>query len=394
MQVFVIVGAGECGTRAAFALRDAGFEGSVILIGDEPHLPYERPPLSKALDAGPTIIADREKFKAAGIEFLQGVTVSNLDRSVREIVFQDGRRLFYDKLLLATGASPRVFPGLERAQTFRTLDDAATVHDRLAPGKRLLVVGGGFIGLELAAAACTAGVEVIVIEAADRTMSRIVPTEIAAVAEAAHRERGVTFVLGTGVVSADERQVTLADGRVLEGDLVIAGVGAVPNTRLAETGGLAIDNGIVVDEHFATSDSSIFAAGDCCCFPYRGSRVRLESWRAALDQANHAAACMLGGDEPYGKVPWFWSDQYDLTLQVAGLPGAAARSVRRDCEDGAFIHFELDRDGELFAASGIGIGNTVAKDIRLAELLISRRVAIETDALADPAVNLKKLLRG
>ncbi|MCX2721194.1 NAD(P)/FAD-dependent oxidoreductase [Roseibium salinum] len=393
-SAIVIAGAGECGTRAAFALREHGYQGAVILIGEEPHFPYERPPLSKSPGAGPKTVADREKFQAAGIEFLSGVCVRTIDRAAREIGLGDGRTIPYHKLLLATGAAPKLFPGMEGARTFRALGDAQAVHGQLAPGRHLVVVGGGFIGLELAAAARIAGADVTVVEAADRLMPRIVPAEIAAIAEAEHRDKGVSLFLGTGVVSATERQVTLSDGRMVEGDLVVAGVGVAPNTALAEAAGLAVDNGIVVDGCFATSDPDIFAAGDCCSFPYRGRNVRLESWRAARDQADHAAAAILGAEELYAAVPWFWSDQYGLTLQVAGLPAPVARTTRRACGNGAFILFEQDADGVLVAASGIGTGNAVAKDIRLAEMLIGKGVPVEADALADPAVNLKKLLRG
>jgi len=390
----VIVGTGECGTHAAFALREYGYEGAVTLIGDEPHLPYERPPLSKSTESSPKFVAELQAFHAANINFIPGVSVHKIERHTQAVILEDGRAIPYNKLLLATGAFPKLFPGMEGAQPFRTLEDAQVVHSQLVPGTHLIVVGGGFIGLELAAAARIAGAEVTVIEATDQVMSRVVPEQIATVAEAEHRERGVSFFFGSGVVSATENEVVLFDGQIVSGDLVVAGIGVLPNIALAKAADLAVNNGITVDSCFTTTDANIFAAGDCCNFPYRGQRVRLESWRAAHDHAKHVAAAMLGRKDPYDVVPWFWSDQYDLTLQVAGLPRTAGQLVRRDVGDNAFIVFEQDDKGAVVAAAGIGTGNAVAKDIRLSEMLIGMGKAVEAAALADPAINLKKLLRG
>ncbi|RWO94302.1 MAG: ferredoxin reductase [Mesorhizobium sp.] len=390
----VIVGAGECGTRAAFALRERGYEETVTLIGKEPHLPYERPPLSKSIETGPKFVADARTFQAAGIDYISGVSVRKIDRAYQAAVLEDGRSISYNKLLLATGAFPRFFPGMEGAQTFRTLENAQAVHSRLIPGMHLIVVGGGFIGLELAAAARIAGAEVTVIEAADRVMARVVPEEIAAIAEAEHRKKGVSFILGCGVVRVTENEVVLSNGQIMSGDFVVAGVGVLPETDLAKSAGLAVDNGITVDGCFSTSDANVFAAGDCCNFPYRGQRVRLESWRAAHDQANHVAAAILGCTDLYDVVPWFWSDQYELTIQVAGLPGAAGRMVRRDIGDGALILFEQGLEGALVSAAGISMDNAIAKDIRLAEMLIGKGVAVDAGALADSKMNIKKLLKG
>ncbi|MFB9985035.1 NAD(P)/FAD-dependent oxidoreductase [Mesorhizobium kowhaii] len=389
----VIVGAGECGTRAAFAVREGGYMESVTLIGQEPHFPYERPPLSKSVKIDLKFVAAAQAFQDARIEFIRGISVSKIDSKNRVAELEDGRIIPYDKLLLATGASPRLFPGMEGVQTFRALEDGQAVHSRLVPSAHIIIIGGGFIGLELAAAARAAGAEVTVIEAADRLMARAVPKEIANIAEAKHREKGVSFILGCGVAHATGSKVILSNGQVISGDFVIAGVGVTPNTVLAERAGLAVNNGIVVDSCFATSNAHIFAAGDCCSFPYHGRSVRLESWRAAYDHANHVAGAMLGCADPYGAVPWFWSDQYDLTLQVAGLPGTG-RTVRRDNGKGTLILFELNGDGVLVSAAGIGTDNAVAKDIRLAEMLIAKGVALDESALADPNFNIKHLLRG
>jgi 3-phenylpropionate/trans-cinnamate dioxygenase ferredoxin reductase component len=395
MNGILIVGAGECGVRAAFALREGGYEGRVRLVGDEPHLPYERPPLSKDFPVAAKPIAPEETFVEAGVELLRGRRAEEVDEAAKCVRLEDGSRLAYDTLLLATGARPRLFPGIESAKTLRTVDDATAILGALTPDTHIAIIGGGFIGLELAATARRIGAKVTVVEAADRLMARAVPTEIAAIAESRHRAEGVEFILNAQVRTATENSITLSDGRVVDCDLVVAGVGAVPNTELAESAGLALDNGIVVDGEFRTSAPTVYAAGDCCAFPYRGRTVRLESWRAAQDHGNYAVCAMLGGaDAAYAKTPWFWSDQYDLCLQVTGLAEAGCSSVRRDISDGTFILFHIDANGGLVSASGIGAGNAIAKDIRLAEMMIERGIAPDTARLADPAVSLKALLKG
>jgi 3-phenylpropionate/trans-cinnamate dioxygenase ferredoxin reductase subunit len=394
MERIVIIGAGECGVRAAFALREAGYGGALTLIGEERRLPYERPPLSKTWPPAPRPIATPEVYEAAGIDLRTGVTAIALDPQSRAVTLSGGETLGFDALLIATGARPRVFPGLEQALSLRTADDAARILGGLAPGKRLAIVGGGFIGLELAATARGRGTDVVVVEAGERLMARAVPADIAAVAEARHRAEGVDIRLGATVASAGVNRLALADGSSIEADMVVAGTGAAAQTRLAEAAGLALDNGIAVDATFRTSADGIFAAGDCCSFPHRGRRLRLESWRAAQDQAAHAARAMLGDATPYAAQPWFWSDQYDLTLQVAGIPDPAHAAIRRDLGGGAVIVFGLDSTGRLQSAAGIGTGSAVARDIRLAEMLIDKKVPVDAALLGDPKVALKGLLRG
>jgi 3-phenylpropionate/trans-cinnamate dioxygenase ferredoxin reductase subunit len=279
--------------------------------------------------------------------------------------------------------------------TLRTLDDAARIRVALGPGRHLAVIGGGFIGLELAASARQLGAKVAVIEALPRLLTRGVPAEIAKVLHERHVAEGVSFHFGARITEITDPGVVLADGTVIRADLVVIGVGAIPNTELAVAAGLAIDNGIAVDATLATSDPDIFAAGDCCSFLqplYDGRRVRLESWRSAQEQGALAARNMLGAAGPVSSVPWFWSDQYDLSLQIAGLAEGAVTHVRRELKDRTFVLFHLGPDGRLLAASGIGAGNAVAKDIRLAEMLIARRAHPDPAALADPVVNLKRLL--
>lgn len=406
MTHIVIVGAGECGARAAFALREKGFDGDVTLIGAEPHHPYERPPLSKDGLAGaepPKYVAAPERYEEVGITVLTGAMAEAIDRGRKTVHLSGGRSIGYDRLLLASGARPRAFPGVSegaaRIRTLRTHADALAIRAALAPGRRLAVVGGGFIGLELAATARKLGAEVVVVEGLPRVLSRAVPEEIAAIVAERHRAAGVEIVCGARIAAiedgGDAARVVFADGGSLAADLVVVGIGAVPNTDLAEAAGLTIDNGIAVDETLRTSDPDILAAGDCCSFPlshYGGRRVRLEAWRNAQDQGTLAAANLMGGAERIASVPWFWSDQYELTLQIAGLADGAAATVRRAMDDGAFILFHLDGDGRLIAASGIGPGNAVARDIRLAEMLIAAGSRPDPAALASPETKLKKLL--
>jgi 3-phenylpropionate/trans-cinnamate dioxygenase ferredoxin reductase subunit len=402
-----IVGAGECGGRAALALRDNGYQGPVTLIGAEPHLPYERPPLSKetmiATEAPPPkAIATAAQFRERGINFLGGRRAESIDRAAKSVRVTGGRDISYEKLLLATGAVPRRLAlageGL-RIAYLRTYDDALAIRSRLGPGCRVAIAGGGFIGLELAASARLRGAQVTVIEAQRRILMRGVPAEIAEAVRALHESHGVEILCEQGIsaIESDDHRVTvtLADGRTVIADFALVGIGAAAATALAEAAGLAVDNGIAVDERLATGDSDIFAAGDCCSFPlavYGGRRVRLESWRSALEHAALAARNMMGADEPHAHVPWFWSDQYDRSLHIAGLHDEAAGTVRRDLGDGAFVLFHMAADGRLVAASGFGPGNSVARDVRLAEMLIAKRARPAPADLAAAEVRLKKLL--
>ncbi len=406
LNSIVIVGAGECGARAAFALREKGYEGEITLVGAEPHLPYERPPLSKeglAEGYGPKHVADAKGYDAARIAVITDAIVEAIDRAAKTVRTADGRELCYDRLLLATGASPRLFPGQPLATpqilTLRTHADAAAIRSKLAPGKVLAIVGGGFVGLELAATARKLGAEVVLLEGLSRVLSRGVPEEIAAIVAERHRLEGVDIRCNAAITgieaSAQKVNIALANDDVVVADLVVVGIGAVPNTALAEAADLAIDNGIAVDETLCTSDPDIFAAGDCCSFPlghYGGRRLRLEAWRNAQDQGTLAAANLLGAAEPIVSLPWFWSDQYDLTLQIAGLAEGAETTVRRDLGDGAFILFHLDASGRLLGASGIGKGNAVARDIRLAEMLIAAGKRPNPQALGSNETKLKALL--
>ena len=405
MAGFVIIGAGECGARAAFALREKGFTGAITLIGSETHLPYERPPLSKeALVAGvgPKLVAAAERYAEAGIDVLCGRTVLSIDRAGKRVLLDDGTDIAYDKLLLATGARPRALPGTtygDRIAALRSHDDAERIRAHLAEGSHIAILGGGFIGLELAASARKLGATVTLVEGLPRILTRGVPAEIAEIVASRHAAEGVEVLCRAKVAGIEERpgevRITLEDGRVVAASLLVVGIGAVPNTELAEAAGLAVQNGIAVDGALRTSDPDIFAAGDCTSYPlplYGDQRIRLESWRNAQEQGQLAAANMLGGAEAHSAVPWFWSDQYDMTLQIAGLADGAVTTVRREMGERAFILFHLDAEGRLIAASGIGPGNAVARDIRLAEMLIAARVHPDPAELAAPETKLKKLL--
>jgi 3-phenylpropionate/trans-cinnamate dioxygenase ferredoxin reductase subunit len=400
----VVVGAGECGARAAFGLRDLGYAGRIVLVGDEGHHPYERPPLSKGVagSAEPSIVYTAEHMRQAGVEYLLGREARSLDTAARTVLLDDGVRLAYDRLLLATGARARALRcrGHELAHTFRTLADAVELRRRLVPGARVCIVGGGFIGLEMAASAVAAGCRVTVLEAAPRLLSRVVPAGVAEVLAERHRTAGVELCTGV-VVESVERDgpagltVTTTGHGVVPCDLVLAGVGAAPNVELARRAGLTVEDGILVDPTLATSDPAVYAAGDCARFPHPdgdGSTLRMESWRNAVDQAGAVAGNLLGRAEPYVPVPWFWSDQYELGLQIAGLPGPdRAEVVRRGSR--CSLWFELDAAGVLTRASGLGPGTSVAKDIRVALLLIAARQVVDPEMLADPDVPLKRLLR-
>jgi 3-phenylpropionate/trans-cinnamate dioxygenase ferredoxin reductase component len=326
--------------------------------------------------------------------------VRAIDRAGHCITLADGRVLRYARLLLATGSAPRrlQLPGAQSVLYLRKFDDALVLRSRLRSGGRLVVIGGGFIGLELAASARARGVEVTLVELAPRLLTRGVSSDMAERIAAKHRDAGVDLRVGIGLAAIETEEeghsVALSDGARIQCDAVVAGIGAAPETRLAERAGLTIENGIRVDAQLRTDDPDIYAAGDCCSFPhplYSDRRIRLEAWRNAQDQANLAARNLAGGQESHKAVPWFWSDQYDHTLHIAGLVDEGRTTIVRDLGD-ATLAFHLADDGRLVAASGFGPISKVAKDIRLAEMLIARQARPAAAALAAPDVKLKSLL--
>ena len=397
----VVVGAGECGTHAAMALRDKGFDGSITLIGRETVHAYERPPLSKgALATDETALVHPwtpEQLAEAGIDLRLGVEVTRLDLDGGTVTTDEGE-VPWDRLLLALGSDPRRLD-LEDVTYLRTHEDAAALRALLRPEGHLLVIGAGFIGLEIAAGARERGMAVTVVEAGPRALGRIVPEEVAAQVVALHEAHGVPLRTATTVTDlrreGGRTRAVLSDGDELLVDAVVAGVGASPTTELVERAGLAVEDGIVVDEGLRTSDPRVFAAGDCASFPdaRTGGRVRLESWRNAHDQAETVAASMLGQGDEHAAVPWFWSDQYDQMLSVAGLPGTGDRSVLRHRDDGVLLHLGLDAQDRLVHAAAVGPGASVAKDIRVAEKLIAAAVPLDPAQLEDPGVPLRSILK-
>ena len=400
----VIVGGGECGTRAAFALREKGWAGDVTLIGAEDLHGYERPPLSKTMmtseTSSPVHPHSLDDFHAARIQLLRSTRVSEIRPAESTIVLEDGSQLRYTKLLLAVGATPRRLPLESSALLYlRTHHDALAIREQLEVGRDIGIIGAGLIGLELAASATSRGCSVTVIEVAERALARAVPPEVAETIVALHEERGVRFRWGTGVAAVErfngKSLVTLSTGEALSFDAIVVGVGVAPNTDLAESAGLTISNGIAVDDRLRTSVAGIFAAGDCCSFPhplFKNARIRPESWRNALDQGETAAANMLGADEPHRVVPWFWSDQYDHTLQISGLPSLTTLTIERIRPDGVTVYFGLDEAGDLVSASAFGPGNAVAKDIRSAQVLISKGVRPTPSQLSDPNHPILKIV--
>ena len=405
----VIIGAGQSGARAAHALRDNGWDGVITLLGNEGVAPYDRPPLSKAVLLGQKTTAqcalyDEAFYRDQRIDLRIDASVQQIDRAARAVVLKDGHTVGYQRLLIATGAAPRrlTVPGatLEGVHVLRTAADALSVLDELSPGRKIAIVGAGFIGLEIAASAIARGCEVIVIEAAARALMRAVPEIVAAYLVERHRQMGVDvrFALQVDrIIGSTMKRVTgvkLSDGTSIACDCVIAGIGVKPRTELAEAAGIDVADGIAVDDTLRTNDPHIFAAGDVCSFPHRlfRRRMRLECWKNAEDHARIVARNMLERGETYSEVPWFWSDQYDMTIQIAGMPAFGVTTAVRETGATSRIFFALDRDGVLVGASGVGQVSEIARDVRIGQELIARRACIDPALLSDRSVKLKPLL--
>ena len=400
----VIVGGGMAGARAIVSLRASGFQGPITLVSEETLLPYDRPPLSKAMlveeqEPQPVLLLDEGMIASLNAIFVRDVKAIGIDRKAKALMLEDGRAISYDKLLIATGAKPRrlSIEGGELAYTLRDFADGDHLRSRLRQSKSAAIIGGGFIGLEVASSARKLGLDVTLVEAQPRILMRGVPEEIAKVVHARHVEAGVTMQVGTALKAVETDGVRLADDRKVKAEIVVAGIGASPEIALAQAAGLAIENGIACDAMLQTSDLDIYAAGDCCSFPhglFGNKRMRLEAWRNATDQANVATENMLGASKPYMAVPWFRSDQYDLSLQIAGNPADGPEIIRRQTGEQSFVMFHRDHEGRLVGASGIGPVNSIARDVKLAEMLIGKRAAPSAEQLADPTVQLKVLLKG
>jgi 3-phenylpropionate/trans-cinnamate dioxygenase ferredoxin reductase subunit len=393
----VIVGAGHAGFQLAASLRQHGFEGRIALLGDEPVLPYQRPPLSKDYLAGKIgfdllLMRPEAFYRDHRIDFHEGARVTEIDRAARSVQLGSGERLGYEHLVLATGARNRVppLPGIELdgVSYLRTLSETHELRDRLAAAERIVVIGAGFIGLEFAAVARAQGKRVHIIELTDRVMGRVASVPVSHFFAAAHRRSGVEFGFGAQVVriagsGGRVEEVELAGGERLPADLVLVSIGVVPNGELAAAAGLAVANGIVVDDCLGTADPAISAIGDCAVFPCihaGGAPSRLESVQNAADHARCVADRILGKPHPYNALPWFWSEQGELRLQIAGLTAGHDLSVLRgDPASGAFSVF-CYRAGEL---SGIESVNRPADHAQARRLLASGRQVTPTEAADD-----------
>jgi 3-phenylpropionate/trans-cinnamate dioxygenase ferredoxin reductase subunit len=397
----VIAGAGQAAAQAIVTLRHGGFDGDIVLAGEEPYLPYQRPPLSKKFLAGELelerLILRHEHFYAEHrVAVRLGTRVDGIDRTSRTARV-GGQDVRYDRLLLATGSHVRRLsvPGedLPGVHYLRTVDDVCAIRTRFGPGRRLVVVGAGYIGLEVAAVAVTAGLEVTVVEIADRVMGRVVSPPLSRFYEKLHREAGVRFRLETGVKEIRKAgaavDVVCTTGGDLPADLVVIGVGILPTTGLAETAGLACENGIIVDEFCRTSDPGIYAAGDCTNHPNSllGRRLRLESVHNAQEQGKTAALSILGKPEAYAQIPWFWSDQFDLKLQITGLAEHYTDMViRGDIDSRSFAAFYF-AGKRLIAVHAVNS----PREFMLSKKLIAEGAQLDPGAVADPGVPFKDL---
>jgi 3-phenylpropionate/trans-cinnamate dioxygenase ferredoxin reductase subunit len=403
-QTHVIVGASLAGAKAAQTLREEGFDGHVVLVGAEVERPYERPPLSKDYLRGEVgrekvYVHDEGFYAEHDIELRLGRTAVSLDTSSSEVELDDGVRLRYDRLLLTTGAEPRrlAIPGadLDGVLYLRSVQDSDTLRERLDRGGTTVVVGAGWIGAEVAASARQRGLEVTVLDPASVPLERVMGTEVGAIYRDIHTDQGVQMLMGTGVEAFEGdgavQRVRTSDGRDLECDFVVVGVGVEPRTGLAAQAGLAVDNGILVDEHLQTSAPGVFAAGDVANVhhPFYGERIRVEHWANALNQGPAAARSMLGQGSAYERLPYFFSDQYDLGMEYSGFAAGWDRVVfRGDPATREFVAFWLVED-RVLAGMNVNVWDVTDPIKRL----ISQRLAVDNRTLSDPDVPLEELGR-
>ena len=402
---FVILGASQAGGWIARTLRSEGFEGRIVLIGEEPHLPYERPPLSKdallgEVEVDSTYFWPPESYEELNIETMLGVRATAIDPGGKQVSLDNGETSNYDRLAITTGARARLLPidgaELEGVHYLRTMDDTLAIRGAVEKGSTALIVGGGWIGLEVAATLKKLGCHSVVVEFADRLCGRAVTPDISDWMLKFHQSHGIDVRLGTGVERFEgdgkiERAV-LSDGDTIDCSLAVVGIGVIPNSELAETAGLNVENGIVVDELCRTSDPDVFSAGDVTSHPndLLGKRVRLESWENAQNQGIAAGKSMLDKGEPYAEIPWFWSDQHDANIQMIGLPENWDEVVTRgDPAEGSFLTMYLS-GGRIIGA--ISVNN--ARDIRFAKRLMAAKKVVSPDDLANPDIKMQALLKG
>lgn len=404
-RVFAIIGASQAGGWTAKTLRNEGFEGKVILIGEEPYLPYERPPLSKDALAGTVEIDSTyfwppESYDEQDIEVRLKSKVTAIDPDAKTLTLTDGETLSWDRLAITTGARVRELPidgaTLPGAFYLRTMDDTLAIRNAVKPGTNALIIGGGWIGLECAATLSKLGCTPIVIEAADRLCGRAVTPEISDWMLEFHQNKGVDVRLNTGIERLEgdgkvERAI-LSDGTTLDCSMAVIGIGVIPNSELAEEAGLEVDNGIVVDDLCRTSNPDIFSAGDVTNHPndLLGRRIRLESWENAQNQGIAAAKAMLDIGQPYAEIPWFWSDQFDANIQMVGLPVEWDETATRgDMAANEFVTFYL-KDSVIVGA--ISINST--RDLRFGKRLMLANKAVSATDLANTDIKMQALLKG
>ena len=399
----VIVGGGQAGAQASFSLRQWGYENQITLIGEEPAPPYQRPPLSKAYMKG-ELPEERLFFKPSawyednGVDLKLSMRAHAIDRSAREVHIDAGGKVAYDALILATGSRPRALPcpGGDLANVFelRTLADVERIRPTLIAGRRIVIIGAGYIGLEAAAVARQLDLDTTVLEMAPRVLARVTSPLMSEFYETEHRAQGVDIRCNTRVEAliGEDGAVTgaqLADGSVLPADIVLVGIGIVPNEELAADAGIACNNGILVDRDARTNDPRIFAAGDCARRPlvHYGRDGRLESVHNAIEQGKLAAAAILGRDRPPEDAPWFWSDQYDLKLQIAGLSeGYDEIAVRGDPATRKFAAFYL-KNGALIAVDAVN----AAPEFLASKRLIAAGARVAPERLTDMSVSMKDI---
>lgn len=401
----VIIGAGHSAGQAAFSLRQFGCKGAITLIGEEGCAPYQRPPLSKAWLAGEVgldeVLYKPEDFWAAHeIRVLTGQKVVSLLAEDKQVVCDDGACVPYTHLILATGGHARRMgcsgEGLPGVHVLRTLADATAISQAMQSGRKLVIIGGGYVGLEVAATARKRGLEVTVLEAEARVLARVAGTELSRFFERVHSKHGVRIITGTMAQAFAGKDalsgVVLADGTVLPADLAIVGIGLIPNDELARDAGLVCDNGIVVDALCRTNDPDIYAIGDVSRHPSAiyGRLLRLESVHNALEQAKTAAGAIMGRDKPYDQVPWFWSDQYDIKLQIAGLSEGYDETVMRgdpDAQQFAVFYF---KNGALLACDAVN----APAEYMAARMMIAKSANPDRTALIDMNIPMKAIMMG
>lgn len=403
MNEIVVIGSGQAAIQTVISLKRNEFTGSIKVIGEEDHLPYQRPPLSKDFlleEYKPERVSLKKKefYEENGVDLILGKRAESIDTILKEITLSDENKIRYDQLIIATGSRVRKLnvPGSDKKGIYylRDLDDANALKQRLKKNKKMVIVGAGYIGLEVASVAASLGVEVTVIEMANRVMNRTVDPMISSYYQKLHESHGVKIHLDNGLKAFEGgdsvNAVLCSDGLMLEADLVVIGAGVLPNQEIAIEAGLECNNGIMVNEFGETSTAHVYACGDCTNHPNKGlnTRLRLESVHNAMEQSKTVANTIMGNKEPYDQVPWFWSDQYDHKLQLVGISGDHDEVVMRGLEsEQKFLLFYL-KNSELIAVNAINS----SKEFLICRKLVANKVKISSDVIKDQSVNLNDLL--